>query len=61
MLNNIDIRSKKYILQKQKKKMYAGISILSKENFKGFLKNKFYSFEKDYVPNLIKKFVVWKL
>jgi len=55
LLNNIDIRSKKIYFTKTKKKMYAGISILSKENFKGFLKNKFYSFEKDYVPNLIKK------
>ena len=34
--------------------MYAGVSILSKK-LQGFLKNKFYSFEKDYAPNLIKK------
>lgn len=55
LLSNLGIKYKKITFSKIEKKMYSGISILSKKYLKLYKKNQYYSFEKDFIPKLIKK------
>ena len=55
LLSNLSLNSRKINFSSIEKKMYSGISILSKKYFKAFKKDYYYSFEKNYIPKLIKK------
>lgn len=55
LLSNLGLKFERINFSKVEKKMYSGISILSKKYFKLYKKNQYYSFESDFIPKLIKK------